>query len=82
MEVKADVDCRGIEMEVRGKIMWLGPEEALKLAALLSTKALWLAEQIVKVEKADAEMIREEADEYAKQRGTTRAAIMQDLESC
>lgn len=79
MEVKADVDCKGIEMEVRGKIMWLDPEEALKLAALLSTKALWLAEQIVKVEKIDAETIREEADKYAKQRGTTREAIFQDL---
>lgn len=79
MEVKADVDCKGIEMEVRGKIMWLDPEEALKLAALLSTKALWLAEQIVKTEKVEAETIREEADKYVKQRGTTREAILQDL---
>lgn len=79
MEVNADVDCRGIEMEVRGKIMWLDPEEALKLAALLSTKALWLAEQIVKVEKVEAETIRKEADEYVKQRGTTRNAVLQSL---
>lgn len=79
MEVTADVDCKGIEMEVRGKIMWLDPEEALKLAALLSTKALWLAEQIVKAEKVEAETIREEADKYVKQRGTTREAILQDL---
>ena len=79
MEVTADVDCKGIEMEVRGKIMWLDPEEALKLAALLSTKALWLAEQIVKAEKVEAETIREEADKYVKQRGTTREAILQVL---
>lgn len=79
MEVRADVDCKGIEMEVRGKIMWLDPEEALKLAAQLSTKALWLAEQIVKVEKINAETIHEEADKYAKQRGTSRKAIFQDL---
>lgn len=79
MEVNADVDCKGIEMEVRGKIMWLDPEEALKLAALLSTKALWLAEQIVKAEKIEAETIREEADKYVKQRGTTREAILQGL---
>lgn len=82
MEVRADVDCRAIEMEVRGKIAWLEPEEALQLAELLSTSALKLAAEIVRAEKADAEMIREEADEYAKQRGTTRKAILQDLGSC
>lgn len=81
MECRADVDCRAIEIEVRGKIMWLEPEEALKLAALLSTEALKLAGEIVKAEKADAWTIHAEADEYAKRKGTSRAAIMEEVQA-
>ena len=82
MECKMDVDCRAIEMEVRGKIMWLEAEEALKLSVLLSTEAIKLAGEIVKLEKIEAGTIHAEADAYAKKAGTTREAIMQGLESC
>lgn len=80
MEVRADVDCRAVEMNVRGKIVWLEAEEALKLAELLSTTALKLAGEIVKLEKNEARTIREEADAYAMKAGTTRAAIMKKLD--
>ena len=81
MEVRADVDCRAVEMNVRGKIVWLEAEEALKLAELLSTVALKLAGEIVKLEKNEARTIHAEADAYAKKAGTTRAAIMQEIDA-
>lgn len=81
MVVRADVDCRAIEMSVHGKIVWLEPEEALQLTELLSTAALKLAAEIVKLEKIEAKTIREEADEYAKKAGTSREAIMQEIDA-